>query len=138
MFLLFLYMPFLFLFSSSSFILLSLRSRTFYLFFFSCFSYLLFLHSQTHAHIPWEKNRELRERLTVREFKAWATRVKPRGRGREILQLQRPSQRKRREESWFYSFALTFKEEVVCWNFLVAERTQGMGESCCSAKKQRE
>jgi hypothetical protein len=37
----------------------------------------------------------LRERLTVREFKAWAPRVKPRGRGRgrgrgrEILQLKR-------------------------------------------------
>jgi hypothetical protein len=42
--------------------------------------------------------------------------VKPRGRGRKILQLQRPSQRKRREESWFCSFALAFKEEVVCWN----------------------
>jgi hypothetical protein len=41
----------------------------------------------------------MRERLTVREFKAWASLVKPRGRGREILQLQRPSQRKRREES---------------------------------------
>ncbi len=31
----------------------------------------------------------MRERLTVREFKAWASLVKPRGRGREILQLKR-------------------------------------------------
>jgi len=110
----------------------------FYLFFFSFFSSILVLHSQTHAHIPWEKNKDMRERLTVREFKAWASLVKPRGRGREILQLQRPSQRKRREESWFWSFALAFKEEVVCWNFLVAERTQGMGEGYYSGKKQRE
>ncbi len=49
----------------------------------------------------------------MREFKAWASLVKPRGRGREILQLQRPSQRKRREDSCFCNFALAFKEEVV-------------------------
>jgi hypothetical protein len=48
---------------------------------------LLFCYTHTHK----EENRELRERLMVREFKAWAPRVKPRGRGRgrEILQLKR-------------------------------------------------